>query len=75
MAKKKAKKSPPKGKVQGRTTPFSEHDTKTLNLVESTALRIQREIHRRTLPELKFPVRSLANVTYDKSVGYFQLGS
>ncbi|MFT6714839.1 MAG: DNA topoisomerase-6 subunit A, partial [Planctomycetota bacterium] len=78
MAKKKAKKATAKvakSKVQGRTTAFSEHDTKTMNLVESTALRIQREIHRRTLPELKFPVRSLANVTYSKDVGYFELGS
>ena len=69
-----AKKGLTKAKVKGRTTPFSEHDTKTMNLVESTALRIQREINRRVLPELKFPVRSLANVTYDKAVGYFQLG-
>ena len=74
-AKKKAAKKIEKSKVQGRTTEFSEHDSKTMNLVESTALRIQREIYRRTLPELKFPVRSLANVTYSKEVGYFELGS
>ena len=27
-----------------------------------------------TLPELKFPVRSLSNVKYDQKIGYFELG-
>ena len=49
-------------------------DKKTLTLIESTAERVRRSIEKRTLPELKFPVRSLANVTYDKRRGYFELG-
>lgn len=49
-------------------------DKKTLELVEATADRVQRSIHRRILPELKFPVRSLGNVKYDRRVGYFELG-
>ena len=49
-------------------------DKKTLALIESTAERVRRSIEKRTLPELKFPVRSLANVTYDKRRGYFELG-
>ena len=49
-------------------------DKKTLDLIESTAERVQKSIKKRSLPELKFPVRSLANVTYDKRRGYFELG-
>ena len=49
-------------------------DKKTIKLIDSTAERVQGSIHKRILPELKFPVRSLANVSYDKKVGYFQLG-
>jgi len=53
---------------------LSELDRKTLRLIESTADRVQRSIFRRSLPELKFPVRSLSNVSYDAKVGYFELG-
>jgi len=49
-------------------------DKKTLTLVESTAKRVKTSIDRRHLPELKFPVRSLSNVKYDRRVGYFELG-
>lgn len=49
-------------------------DQKTLALIETTAERVKASIERRVLPELKFPVRSLGNVKYDKKVGYFQLG-
>jgi DNA topoisomerase-6 subunit A len=49
-------------------------DKKTLELIETTASRVQASIQRRVLPELKFPVRSLANVKYEKKVGYFELG-
>ncbi|MCP3915162.1 MAG: DNA topoisomerase IV subunit A [bacterium] len=49
-------------------------DKKTLELIDSTAERVQASILRRTLPELKFPVRSLANVKYDTKKGYFELG-
>jgi DNA topoisomerase VI subunit A len=49
-------------------------DKKTIKLIDSTAERVQKSIFKRVLPELKFPVRSLANVSYDKKVGYFELG-
>jgi DNA topoisomerase-6 subunit A len=49
-------------------------DKKTLSLIESTATRVQSKIDARSLPELRFPVRSLANVRYDKRIGYFELG-
>ena len=50
-------------------------DEKTLDLISRTAVRVQTSIERRSLPELRFPVRSLANVRYDKRIGYFELGT
>ena len=50
-------------------------DKKTLQLIERTAERVKSSIEKRVLPELKFPVRSLSNVKYQKKVGYFELGS
>jgi DNA topoisomerase-6 subunit A len=49
-------------------------DKKTLELIESTAKNVNARILKRILPELSFPTRSLANVKYDKKVGYFELG-
>lgn len=49
-------------------------DLKTLKLIEATATRVRANILARTLPELKFPTRSLGNVKYDTKVGYFELG-
>ena len=49
-------------------------DTKTLKLIEQTAERVDANIRRRVLPELKFPIRALSNVSYDKKKGYFELG-
>ena len=49
-------------------------DQKTLKMISSTADGVQKKILRRVLPELRFPTRSLSNVTYDKKVGYFELG-
>ena len=85
MAKKKSSKKPAAKKKPSKrpATPtvvkrapaqLDALDKKTLRLIESTALRVQRSIYKRILPELKFPVRSLANVTYSKGTGYFELG-
>jgi DNA topoisomerase-6 subunit A len=49
-------------------------DQKTLKMIAGTASTVQSKINRRTLPELRFPTRSLSNVKYDPKVGYFQLG-
>ena len=76
-SKSKGKKAPARAKasvVQGRTTPLSREDTKTLTLIETTAERVRNNIHKRVLPEMRFPVRSLSNVEYDKKVGYLKLG-
>ena len=72
-AKKTATRSPAR-KATAKKHTLSEMDKKTIALVERTALMVQRKIKASSLPELKFPVRSLANVTYDKKVGFFELG-
>jgi DNA topoisomerase-6 subunit A len=71
-----AKKSPARRNVtvKGRTSPLTREDKSTLELIEVTADRVQKSIGKRTLPELKFPIRSLSNVKYDRRVGYLQLG-
>ncbi|MAE29648.1 MAG: DNA topoisomerase IV subunit A [Planctomycetota bacterium] len=79
MAKKKTTKKAVKKKAASKPTTrkkrtLSTLDTKTLELVDKTAARIHKSIHQRVLPELKFPIRSLSNVKYDKRIGYFQLG-
>lgn len=53
---------------------LSSEEGKTLTLIGRTAERVQKSIFQRVLPELKFPVRSLSNVEYDKKRGYFELG-
>jgi len=63
-----------KGSKPKHRAKLDELDQKTLTLIGSTAERIQKKIFSRVLPELRFPVRSLANVKYDRKVGYFELG-
>ncbi len=70
MAKKKAKKKT----VARKRSKLTAEDKKTLRLIESTAQRVRNSIDKRVLPELRFPIRSLKNVKYDKKVGYFELG-
>jgi len=80
MAKKKKKaKASKKGAVATKTKPkkrrgMDADDRKTIKIIDNTAERVQASIGRRILPELKFPVRSLANVTYSKAIGYLALG-
>lgn len=73
MAKKKTatRKATPKASSPRKLTT---EEGKTLTLIERTAERVQKSVFQRVLPELKFPVRSLSNVEYDKKRGYFELG-
>ncbi|MEM7310801.1 MAG: DNA topoisomerase IV subunit A [Planctomycetota bacterium] len=73
-AKKKAVRKAPTTTVRKRTPKLDDKDKKTLRLISVTADRVQKNIVRRVLPELKFPIRSLSNVKYDSKVGYFELG-
>ncbi len=71
MAKKKAAKKTAVKKARKKLSP---EDKKTLSVIEMTATRVRNSIGKRVLPELKFPIRSLSNVKYDKKTGYFELG-
>lgn len=83
MAKKKTKKTTTKGagkaaaapvRIQRAPVKLDALDQKTLELIHATAERVQSSINKRSLPELRFPVRSLQNVKYDAKIGYFELG-
>ncbi|MCK6447499.1 MAG: DNA topoisomerase IV subunit A [Planctomycetes bacterium] len=66
-----AKKDEP---IKKAAKPLDELDKKTLALIARTADQVRRKIDARTLPELRFPTRSLANVKYESKIGYFELG-
>jgi len=52
----------------------SDLDDKTIALIDSIAGEVRNSIEHGTLPDLKLPVRSLDNVSYDEAKGYFELG-
>ncbi|HIC23440.1 MAG: DNA topoisomerase VI [Planctomycetota bacterium] len=49
-------------------------DKKTVQSIESAADDIYKKIGRRGKPMMRFPVRSLSNVSYDKRKGYLEIG-
>ena len=79
-AKKAAKKASKKASAKTapakrKATPvLSELDKKTIGVIARTATSVHNKIIKENLPELKFPVRSLSNVTYKKDTGFFELG-
>jgi len=50
-------------------------DRKTIELIDDTAGSIRDSIDRGELPDIELPVRSLANVNYDATRGYLELGA
>ncbi len=72
-AKKKAAKKVPPVKHRSRKG-FSKLDEITVRGIDDTAKKVYTRINNLAKPELKFPVRSLANVRYDQRRGYFELG-
>jgi DNA topoisomerase-6 subunit A len=62
MAKKGAGKTP------------SARDGLVVKAVDEVAAQVHRAIGGKKIPEMDFPVRSLANVRYDPKVGYFEIG-
>jgi DNA topoisomerase VI subunit A len=55
-------------------TKLTDLDNRTITLIDSIARDIRAEIDQGRLPDIKLPVRSLDNVTYDEARGYFELG-
>ena len=49
-------------------------DEETMAGIDSTADRVYKTIHKGSRPDLKLPVRSLSNVSYDDKVGYLEIG-
>ncbi len=47
---------------------------RTVELIKSTAKMVNAKIKKQLKPELKFPVRTLANVSYSTKKGYFEIG-
>jgi DNA topoisomerase-6 subunit A len=52
----------------------AELDAVTMDAIEEIAKRIHGQILAGQKPGLSFPVRALSNVSYDKDVGYLQIG-
>ena len=71
-AKKKVAKAKSKGRRAGK--PLSRLDEITIKGIDNCAQYVYTEINKLQKPSLKYPVRSLSNVRYDKRVGHFQLG-
>ena len=49
-------------------------DTQTVASITSTAERVHSTILKKKLPDMKLPVRSLSNVSYDQKRGYLEIG-
>jgi len=72
VAKKKAgKKSGVAGGVKARN---AEMDALTLEMIRDAARRVHKDILEHAKPDLSFPVRSLGNVSYSGSKGFFEIG-
>ena len=49
-------------------------DKTTVKSIDAAAKSVYDSIQKSSKPELKFPLRSLSNVSYDRKVGHFRLG-
>jgi len=61
-------------KKAGLNTPRSDPDERTIKLIEAIANQVRKAIDSGRLPNIRMPVRSLDNVTYDQAAGYLELG-
>ena len=60
--------------AQKRKKKLSKLDETTISAIDTTATKVYETIRKLDKPELKFPQRSLQNVSYDRRVGHFKLG-
>lgn len=49
-------------------------DIATLEVIKNAAEAIYQAIAKKKAPDMKFPIRSLSNVKYDKKMGFFEIG-
>ena len=70
--KKTTKKGAPTPSIR-RSRPFTGLDNLTVTSIDTTARNVHGRIMRLGKPVMKFPVRALSNVRYDRRVGHFQL--
>jgi DNA topoisomerase-6 subunit A len=75
-AEKATRTSSPPSSVGGRTkkNPLTKIDLVTIAQIDNCAKHVYTKIIKLAKPELRFPVRSLSNVRYDRRVGHFELG-
>ncbi len=73
-AKKRTTKKKASKKAPAKKTGLTKMDQVTVTSIDDTARLVYGKIRRLGKPELKFPQRSLANVSYDRRVGHFKLG-
>lgn len=52
----------------------SKDDANTLAIIKNAAFKIHEAISKRRAPDMKLPIRSLANVNYDTKKGFFEIG-
>ena len=64
----------PKNRVAKSRKAMTPADRTTLKLIHRSATQVHDAIKRLRKPDLSFPVRSLANVSYSKKKGYFEIG-
>jgi DNA topoisomerase-6 subunit A len=73
-----ARKQPRRKKAASRKRATSgarrKRDARTVELISQAATGVHKEIVKKKKPDLLFPVRSLANVTYSQKKGYFEIG-
>ena len=63
-----------KAKVKKSQVAKTKADKTTLRLIDQSASVVHENIKKLRKPDLSFPVRSLANVSYSKKKGYFEIG-
>lgn len=57
-----------------KSNALSKFDQTTVKSIDDTAKRVFDDIQNQAKPELKFPLRALSNVSYDRRIGHFKLG-
>ncbi len=60
--------------MKNATTEKKKMDRATLKAITASAQAIYDKASKKGKPEMKFPVRSLANVKYSTLTGYFEIG-